>query len=219
MTTPELQLAPHAAQAYQDALLRAEAQYFLFWQTSSRGEAEQAIRDVFYQAAAINEAIDGRSPAAERFLDASETRLAVAALNLAAGGQRNLGRSTAAKAEQWLWECRALIQGISHKNPGEAEPESLIQLTQSRAKGWRRIPDSMVAREIRAVFKNEAVRRFDGDPGLSMIDSLFAYLYLNDQSGGTNADIEFRDVLWTTPRIEYAGNALPQMIANSRGGV
>lgn len=193
-----LWITPESSEIFYQTLERAASRQFII-EWSSQTEAEQAITDAFFAAASVTEISEGQDSTfnldEERTLDAQEARLAAAVLTQAAGGERLIAADEARAAYDGLVETIGSM--LPARGTGNNYCEYLIRQTSERASGWRRISDSMVAREIRGIFRNVEIQSIDPRPGLNPVDAVFAAFLLNFQAGGIDANIGWNDVMFT----------------------
>lgn len=201
-----LWITPEANDIYRQTLDRAAARRFIF-EWSSQEEAEAYITNVFFTAAQVSEIADGSAAILDleedRSLDLAEARLAAAALNRAAEGDRLIAADEARSAYHRLNDTIGSM--LAAPLAGRTYPDYLIWQTSARADGWRRVSDAMVAREIRGFFRGPEIESIDPRPGLNVIDAVFAAFVLNFQVGGSDEDIEWNDIMFSNSASAIQG--------------
>lgn len=194
-------LCPEVQALYDRTVDRACRREFLGWTTSSRQESIDQINNAFWAAAAVNERAEGETaPEEGRQLDLAEARLAIAALNRAADGDRLIAANEGRAAYHQLQETIGRLDSGGGRRAGEA----LMAQCSARGRGWRRIRDETVQRDIRAVFRNNGVTELDARPGMDPVDAVFAAYAYDFQVGGSDEDIEFSDAMFASASIESA---------------
>lgn len=192
-----LWITPETRELYDQTLRRAASRHFIF-EWSSQAEAERHITNTFFAAAQVTEISDGSAASLnldeERTLDLAEARLAIAALNRAADGDRLIAADEGRAAYEHLNDT---IQSmLPARLAGRNYCDYLMWQTSARADGWRRISDAMVAREIRGSFRGEEIESVDPRPGLDTVDAVFAAFLMNYQVGGSDEDITWNDAMF-----------------------
>ncbi|HEX5034945.1 MAG TPA: hypothetical protein VFW62_10715, partial [bacterium] len=174
---------------------------FLGWETSSRQSSIDQINNTFWAAAAVNERAEGEAtPDEGRQLDLAEARLAIAALNRAADGDRLIAANESRAAYSQLQET---IGRLASRG-GRGAAQSLMAECSARGQGWRRIRDESVQRDIRAVFQSHDVTELDPRPGMDPVDAVFAAYAYDFEVGGSDEDIGFNDAMFASAGIESA---------------
>jgi hypothetical protein len=196
---------PEVEALYQHTIDRACSREFIFtW--SSRSEAIDQINNAFWAAAGVNELAEGGEAAPDegRQLDVAEARLAIAALNRAADGDRLIAADEARAA------YRGLQDTIGHLNAGSGRSaaETLMAQCSERGRGWRRISDESVQRDIRAVFRSHYATEIDARPGMNPVDAVFAAYAYNFEVGGSDETIGFSEAMFVSGSIESVVNGL-----------
>ncbi len=195
-------LSPEVESLYRQTIDRAcSRQFIIEW--SSESEAIDQINNAFWAAAGVNERAAGEAaPDENRALDLSEARLAIAALNLAADGDRLIAADEGRAAYDRLQETIGAMVPAPYF--GQSSAEFLMAQCSGRGRGWRRIRDESVQRDIRANFRNDSVTALDGRPGMGPVDAVFAAYAYNSQVGGADETIGFNDAMFASASIESA---------------
>ncbi|HKX12355.1 MAG TPA: hypothetical protein VJP40_04315 [bacterium] len=194
-------LCPEVEALYRQTIERACAREFLGWTTSSRQSSVDQINNTFWAAAAVNERANGETaPQEGRQLDLAEARLAIAALNRAADGDRLIAANESRAAYDQLQETIGRLDS----GGGHSAAQSLMAECSARGRGWRRIRDETVQRDIRAVFQDHDVTELDPRPGMDPVDAVFAAYAYDFEVGGSGEDIDFSDAMFASASIESA---------------
>lgn len=197
---------PEVRALYEQTIARACERSFLGYTTSSQQESIDQINNVFWAAASVNEAAEGRAaPDEGRALDLAEARLAIAALNVASG-ERLIAANEGRAAYDRLQETIGSVIAATYlrQNPAEV----LMSQCSSRGRGWRRIRNEAIQGDIRANFRSERVTSIDSRPGLNPADAVFAAYTYNFQVGGSDETIGYSDAWAASATIEYAARGL-----------
>lgn len=203
-------LCPEVEALYHQTIERACTREFLGWETSSQQSSIDQINNTFWAAAAVNERADGEAtPDEGRRLDLAEARLAIAALNRAADGDRLIAANESRAAYDQLQETIGRLDSSG----GRSAAQSLMAECSARGRGWRRIRDESVQRDIRAVFQAHDVTELDSRPGMDPVDAIFAAYAYDFQVGGSDEDISFNDAMFASASIESALRGLQTFYA------